>query len=232
MTMSWLHADAHPHNGGYLIGTRPVFPARFVAAIIANLLKKFNPFDLLDRYRRLDHGGHGHGRYVRSIVRDRLHRRLVDLVGFRPVRWRLGTWPLGTINVQTVATPEGSGECFLGHHHVCRRTLGPRLAIGRPTPAASAMPAAPSCSAPDWPCWQCFISGRVFRGSRCRGASSSPRPLIGTTVGDFLDKPVHDGGLAFSRPIASAIIAVVIVALVVILPQRAGQHPGQATAEA
>ena len=29
------------------------------------------------------------------------------------------------------------------------------------------------------------------------------RPL-GATVGDFLDKPVHDGGLAFSRPIASA----------------------------
>jgi uncharacterized membrane-anchored protein len=52
------------------------------------------------------------------------------------------------------------------------------------------------------------------------------RPL-GATVGDFLDKPVSDGGLAFSRPIASAIIGVFIIASLLVLPQRAGQHPGQ-----
>src|SRR6185437_9062736 len=50
------------------------------------------------------------------------------------------------------------------------------------------------------------------------------RPL-GATVGDLLDKPVHDGGLALSRPLASAVIAVFIVACVLILPQRAGTHP-------
>jgi uncharacterized membrane-anchored protein len=55
------------------------------------------------------------------------------------------------------------------------------------------------------------------------------RPL-GATVGDFLDKPVHDGGLAFSRPIASAIIAGFIVLCILLLPQRAGRHPEQATA--
>jgi uncharacterized membrane-anchored protein len=55
------------------------------------------------------------------------------------------------------------------------------------------------------------------------------RPL-GATVGDFLDKPLHDGGLAFSRPIASAIIAGFIVLSILLLPQRAGRHPGQATA--
>lgn len=52
------------------------------------------------------------------------------------------------------------------------------------------------------------------------------RPL-GATVGDFLDKPVADGGLAFSRPLATAVLAVAIVALVLILPQRAGRHPGE-----
>jgi len=52
------------------------------------------------------------------------------------------------------------------------------------------------------------------------------RPL-GATVGDFLDKPVHDGGLALSRPIASAVIATFIVACILILPQRAGSHPGE-----
>ncbi|MDT5343499.1 MAG: hypothetical protein QOE52_2683 [Mycobacterium sp.] len=52
------------------------------------------------------------------------------------------------------------------------------------------------------------------------------RPL-GATVGDFIDKPVADGGLALSRPLASAVIAAIIVALLVILPQRPGRHPGQ-----
>jgi uncharacterized membrane-anchored protein len=52
------------------------------------------------------------------------------------------------------------------------------------------------------------------------------RPL-GATVGDFLDKPVSDGGLALSRPIASAVIGAFIIACIIILPQRAGQHPGR-----
>ncbi len=52
------------------------------------------------------------------------------------------------------------------------------------------------------------------------------RPL-GATVGDFLDKPQNAGGLAFSRPIASAILAIFIIACILILPQRAGTHPAQ-----
>ena len=51
------------------------------------------------------------------------------------------------------------------------------------------------------------------------------RPL-GATVGDFFDKPLNKGGLEVSRPMASLLLAVVIVALIVILPQRAGRHPG------
>jgi len=55
------------------------------------------------------------------------------------------------------------------------------------------------------------------------------RPL-GATVGDFLDKPVSDGGLALSRPIASAVIGVFIIGCLLVLPQRAGRHPGPSTA--
>ena len=51
------------------------------------------------------------------------------------------------------------------------------------------------------------------------------RPL-GATVGDFLDKPVDEGGLALSRPLASAAIAAFIVTCLLVLPQRAGRHPG------
>jgi uncharacterized membrane-anchored protein len=50
------------------------------------------------------------------------------------------------------------------------------------------------------------------------------RPL-GATVGDFLDKPLDHGGLALSRNTASAVLAALIVALIILLPQRAGKHP-------
>ncbi|HEY6432234.1 MAG TPA: hypothetical protein VIZ17_09645 [Acetobacteraceae bacterium] len=53
------------------------------------------------------------------------------------------------------------------------------------------------------------------------------RPL-GATMGDFLDKPVDHGGMALSRPLASLMLAVTIVALVLLIPQRPGRHPGAA----
>jgi len=55
------------------------------------------------------------------------------------------------------------------------------------------------------------------------------RPL-GATAGDFLDKPVSDGGLALSRPLASAVIAAFLIACLVLFRQRAGRHPGEASA--
>jgi len=53
------------------------------------------------------------------------------------------------------------------------------------------------------------------------------RPL-GATVGDFLDKPLSEGGLALSRPIATLVLAVFILGAILILPQRAGTHPERA----
>jgi uncharacterized membrane-anchored protein len=54
------------------------------------------------------------------------------------------------------------------------------------------------------------------------------RPL-GATVGDFLDKPLDQGGFALSRPIASLALAILIIGCILILPQRAGSHPRPAT---
>jgi uncharacterized membrane-anchored protein len=45
------------------------------------------------------------------------------------------------------------------------------------------------------------------------------RPL-GATIGDFLDKPLREGGLALSRPLASAVLAVVILVCIIMIPQR------------
>lgn len=52
------------------------------------------------------------------------------------------------------------------------------------------------------------------------------RPL-GATVGDLLTKPHANGGLDLSRINSSSIIALFIIACILVLPQRAGTHPGQ-----
>jgi uncharacterized membrane-anchored protein len=51
------------------------------------------------------------------------------------------------------------------------------------------------------------------------------RPL-GATMGDLLTKPQALGGLNLSRITSSAAIAVFIVACILVLPQKAGNHPG------
>jgi uncharacterized membrane-anchored protein len=66
---------------------------------------------------------------------------------------------------------------------------------------------------------------RVSRVALFWAAFILTRPL-GATVGDFLDKPLDQGGLALSRPLASAVIATFIVVCLLVIPQRAGQHYG------
>ncbi len=69
-----------------------------------------------------------------------------------------------------------------------------------------------------------FYATRVSRVLLFWAAFILTRPL-GATVGDFLDKPLDHGGLAFSRPLASAVLTIAIVALLALVPQRAGGHP-------
>ncbi len=71
-----------------------------------------------------------------------------------------------------------------------------------------------------------YFATNVSRVALFWAAFILTRPL-GATVGDFLDKPLGKGGLDFSRPLASAVLAAVIIGLILILPQRPGQHPGQ-----
>jgi len=64
---------------------------------------------------------------------------------------------------------------------------------------------------------------RVSRTTLFWTAFILTRPL-GAVVGDFLDKPVTDGGLALSRYTATAILSVLIMALVLCLPHRAARR--------
>jgi len=64
-----------------------------------------------------------------------------------------------------------------------------------------------------------YFQTRISRVALFWAAFILTRPL-GATVGDFLDKPIDHGGLAFSRPLASAVLAAVILVLILALPQR------------
>jgi uncharacterized membrane-anchored protein len=76
-----------------------------------------------------------------------------------------------------------------------------------------------------------YFTTRISRVALFWAAFILTRPL-GATVGDFLDKPLAKGGLELSRPIASAVLAIAIIILILVLPQRPGQHPGGADARA
>jgi uncharacterized membrane-anchored protein len=132
-------------------------------------------------------------------------------------------WTLGSISVDTVATPKV--EAFYWAAITFSQTLG--TALGDWTAdstglgyeggalvfgAALAVVAA------------LYYWTSVSRVTLFWIAFILTRPL-GATVGDFLDKPVSHGGLALSRPLASAIIAIFIVLCLLVLPQRAGSHP-------
>ena len=52
------------------------------------------------------------------------------------------------------------------------------------------------------------------------------RPL-GATLGDLLDKPINQGGLSVSRFLASAILVGIMIACILIFPQKAGTHPDE-----
>ena len=131
----------------------------------------------------------------------------------------------GTISVDTVATPKI--EMFYWAAITVSQTLG--TALGDWTADSTglgyeygALVFAAGLAA----LAACYFWTGVSRVTLFWIAFILTRPL-GATVGDFLDKPVRHGGLALSRPIASAVIAVFILACLLILPQRAGSHPGR-----
>jgi uncharacterized membrane-anchored protein len=134
-------------------------------------------------------------------------------------------WSEGTVSVNTVATPKV--ETFYWAAITFSQTLGTALGdwladtrdFGYERGALVFTAALIAVVA-------LYYWTRLSRVTLFWVAFILTRPL-GATVGDFIDKPVAGGGLALSRPLASAVIAAVIVVLLVILPQRPGRHPGQ-----
>jgi uncharacterized membrane-anchored protein len=236
VTMTWLgETTDHPVPNGYLIGTA-IFGILLVGFVIAQVrAPKFNPWlywvtivasttcgttlaDFADR--SLGIGYPGGSLLLLGCV-------LLSLF----VWWRT----LGTIDVNSVSGwPE---ETFYWITITFSQTLGTALGDWSADPlseggwglgysgGALVFGAGLAVLA------ILYFSTKVSRVFLFWAAFILTRPL-GATVGDWFDKPVAKGGLAMSRPLASAVLAVIMVLLILILPQRAGRHPGQAEAAA
>jgi uncharacterized membrane-anchored protein len=225
VTMTWLGETTAAANGyGYLIGTAIFATALVVLVVLQIVAKKFHPFlywativasttagttlaDFADRSQGLGYPGG-------SIL-------LFTCVMSCLAVWY---WSEGTVSVQTVSTPRV--EAFYWATITFSQTLGTALGdwiadagLGY-TGGAVVFGAALAATA------ALYYWTNISRVGLFWAAFILTRPL-GATVGDFLDKPLDKGGLNFSRPLASAVMAVVIILLILILPQRPGTHPGK-----
>jgi uncharacterized membrane-anchored protein len=215
MTLDW----------GYLTGTA-IFLALLVALVIAQIVaRKFHPFlywativasttfgttmaDFADRSLGIGYTG---GSMLLFVC-------LIAVLA-------LWYWSEGTISVNTVSTPRV--EAFYWAAITFSQTLGTALGdwiadTGGLGYEGGAMIFAAGLAVTA----ALYYWTDVSRISLFWVAFILTRPL-GATLGDFLDKPLDHGGLALSRPIASAVIAAIVIGCVLALPQRAGSHRRQ-----
>jgi uncharacterized membrane-anchored protein len=230
VTMTWLgETTDHPVPNGYLIGTA-IFGVLLVVLVWAQIrAKKFNPWlywativasttcgttlaDFADR--SLGIGYPGGSLLLLACVLASLfawYRTLgsVDVNRITGPREETFYWITITFS-QTLGTALGDwiADAGLGYS-------GGALVFGACLAVLAIL----------------YFATGVSRVALFWAAFILTRPL-GATVGDFLDKPLSKGGLELSRPIASAVLAVAIVLLILVLPQRPGRDPGENEAPA
>jgi uncharacterized membrane-anchored protein len=210
-------------NLGYLVGTAIFFSLLVILVVVQIAAKKFHPVLYWATIVASTTAGTTLADFAdRSLGVGYTGGSLVLLACLMIV---LATWywSLGSISMATVATPRV--EAFYWTAITFSQTLGTALGdwIADDTGlgyGGGALLFAGALAVIVAAYYWTNIS-RVFL---FWAAFILTRPL-GATVGDFLDKPVSDGGLALSHPMASAVIGVFIIACLLILPQRAGQHP-------
>ena len=214
MTLDW----------GYLVGTAIFLSLLVVLVIVQILAKTFRPFvywativasttfgttmaDFADRSLGIGYTG---GSLLLFVC-------LMAVIG-------LWYWSQRTISVNTVTTPKV--EAFYWATITFSQTLGTALGdwvadTGGLGYEGGALVFAAGLTA----IIGLYLWTSVSRVLLFWSAFILTRPL-GATVGDLLDKPIENGGLALSRPLASAVIAAFIVLCLLVFPQRAGRHPG------
>jgi len=211
-------------NLGYLTGTAIFLSALVVLAVFQIIAKKFHPFLYWATIVASTTAGTTMADFAdRSLGIGYAGGSLLLLIGVLAV---LGAWywTEGTVSVATVTTPRV--EAFYWATITFSQTLGTALGDWM----ADTSDLGFGGGALVFAAALAIVAAAYFWTSLSRvllfwAAFILTRPL-GATVGDFLDKPLNDGGLALSRPIASAVIAVFIIACLLVIPQRAGIHPG------
>ncbi len=212
-------------NLGYLIGTA-IFALIFAVAVSAQIrAKRFHPFlywfvivatttvgttmaDFCDRSLGIGYVGG-------SLI---LFALLMASLGV----WR---WSLGTVAVESIRSPKA--EMFYWATILFSQTLGTALGdFLADTGGLGYEGGALVFGAGLAVVAAAYLFTNISHTLLFWSAFILTRPL-GATVGDLLDKPVADGGLALGRFWASAVIAVFIVGCILLLPQRAGSHPGE-----
>lgn len=210
---------------GYLVGTA-IFATILVVAVGAQIAaKRFHPFlywaviiatttagttlaDFFDRSLGIGYVG---GSSILFVL-------LMATLG-------LWYWSLGSVSVDTVNTPKV--EMFYWATIMFSQTLGTALGDWM----ADTTGLGYEGGALVFAAALAIVTLAYFYTSLSRTllfwvAFILTRPL-GATVGDLLDKPIANGGLALGRFWASAALAVFILACILLIPQRAGRHPGQ-----
>jgi uncharacterized membrane-anchored protein len=228
ITMTWLGETTERATGyGYLIGTAIVL-VPFIALIIAQIVaKKFHPFLFWATIVA--------STTVGTTMADFADRSLGigypggSILLFALVMASLAAWyrSEGTVSVQTVNTPRV--EAFYWLTITFSQTLGTALGDWAADSGLGYDGGALVFGAALAVVAALYFWTRISHVLLFWAAFILTRPL-GATVGDYLDKPFDKGGLNLSRPLASAMLAAVIVALILLLPQRAGSHPGEAAA--
>jgi uncharacterized membrane-anchored protein len=225
VTMSWLgETTAHPVPNGYLIGTA-IFGILLVVLVWAQIsARRFNPWlywativasttcgttlaDFADRSLGIGYPGG-------------------SLLLLACVILSLFAWykTLGTVDVNTVSGPRE--ETFYWITITFSQTLGTALGDWIADAGLGYSGGALVFGAGLLILALLYFATDISRVFLFWAAFILTRPL-GATVGDFLDKPVAKGGLEWSRPLASAVLALIIMVLIFVLPQRPGCHPGR-----
>ena len=209
---------------GYLIGTA-IFASVFIATAVVQIsAKRFHPLLYWAVIVASTTAG--------TTMADFFDRSLgIGYVGGSSILFvllmaTLGLWyrTLGSVSVDTVTSPKAEG--FYWAAIMLSQTLGTALgdwmadSTGLGYEGGALVFAAALAVVA-----LVYFYGKVSHTLLFWAAFILTRPL-GATVGDLLDKPLAQGGLALDRFSASAVLAAFILACILLLPQRAGRHPG------
>ena len=227
VSMSFADSIGMSHDWGYVVGTLIFLPLLLILMFFQIRAKAYHPFLYWSTIIASTTAGTTMADYATRSMGIGYPGGSLLLLG--AVLATLFAWyrSLGSISVDTVHEPKA--ELFYWITITFSQTLGTALGdwaadlweAGYPSfgylGAAAMFAAALAVIA------LLYYRTAVSRVYLFWAAFILTRPL-GAAVGDFLDKPLDKGGLDFSRPLATAVLAAAILALILFLPKRAGKH--------